>query len=82
MKRFNELTIFTKKKFIFALKLPLPTHITGGYHYNLDGWEIIHYTLNTTIVLYFQINLLHAQCTSQIAGDIMFTTQQFAVLHL
>ena len=56
LKRFKELTIFTIKKnmfhmFIFAPKLPLPTHITNGYHYNLDGWEIIYYTLNTNIVL-------------------------------
>ena len=27
------------------------TYITNGYHYNLDGWEIIYYTLNTNIVL-------------------------------
>ena len=70
LKRFKELTILLKCfMFIFALELPLPTHISGGNHYNLDSWEIIYYTLNTNIVLHacFQINLLHVQCTSQFA---------------
>ena len=68
--------------FIFALTLPLPTHIGGGYHYNSDSWEIIYYTLRTNIVLCFQINLPQEQCTSQFPRDIMFTTLQPAVLHL
>ena len=38
---------FTKMfhMFIFALKLPLPTHISGGNHYSSDSWEIIYYAL-------------------------------------
>ena len=70
LKRFKELTIFTKMfhMYIFALKLPLPTHISVGYHYNSDSWDIIYYIyLNKNIVVYFKINLVHVQSTFQFA---------------